>query len=135
MEVEINLMELRDIINSVSEFYRNENGKINDLYAELRDIGKVLDDDDQVESLLYSEYRRLINRKCDLQDEISRRKAFAEGISETRELLMNIGFDIKIENNYSKEDMEKDSCDLKYQIINDEIFSEVMRKEKKNNVL
>lgn len=131
MEVEINLMELRDIINSVSEFYRNENGKINDLYAELRDIGKVLDDDDQVESLLYSEYRRLINRKCDLQDEISRRKAFAEGISETRELLMSIGFDIKIENNCSKEDMERDSCDLKYRMINDEMFAEVMRKERK----
>ena len=131
MEVEINLMELRDIINSVSEFYRNENGKINDLYQELRDIGKVLDRDDIGDELLLSEYQRLINRKCDLQDEISRRKAFAEGISETRELLMDIGFDIKIENNYSKEDLEKDSYDLKYRMINDEIFAEVMRKEKK----
>lgn len=131
MEVGTNLMELRDIINSVSEFYRNENGKINDLYQELRDIGKVLDDDDQVENLLYSEYRSLINRKCDLQDEISRRKAYTEGISDVRELLMDIGFDIKIENNYSKEDLEKDSYDLKYRMINDEIFAEVMRKEKK----
>ena len=131
MEVGTNLMELRDIINSVSEFYRNENGKINDLYQELRDIGKVLDRDDIGDELLLCEYRSLINRKCDLQDEISRRKAFAEGISETRELLMDIGFDIKIENNYSKEDLEKDSYDLKYRMINDEIFAEVMRKEKK----
>lgn len=131
MEVEINLMELRDIINSVSEFYRNENGKINDLYQELRDIGKVLDRDDIGDELLLSEYQRLINRKCDLQDEISRRKAFAEGISETRELLMDIGFDIKIENNYSKEDLEKDSYDLKYRMINDEIFAKAMREERK----
>ena len=128
-------MELRDIINDVSEFYRNENGKIGELCQELRDIGKVLDRDDMDNELLLSEYRRLINRKCDLQDEISRRRAFAEGILETRELLMNIGFNIKIENNYSKEDMETDSCELMYQIKSDEIFAEAMRKEKKNNVV
>jgi hypothetical protein len=131
MEVGINLMELRDIIEKVSEMYRDEHGKINDLYQELRDIGKILDDDDQLENLLYSEYRRLINKKCDLQDEISKRKAYAEGISDVRELLMDIGFDVEIENNHSKEDLEKDSYDLKYRMIKDEIFAEVMRKEKK----
>ena len=135
MEKEVNFMELRDIINDVSEFYRNENGKIGELCQELRDIEKVLDRDDMDNELLLSEYRRLINRKCDLQDEISRRRAFAEGILETRELLMNIGFNIKIENNYSKEDMETDSCELMYQIKSDEIFAEAMRKEKKNNVV
>ena len=98
MEVGIKLMELRDIIEKVSEMYRDERGKINDLYDELRDIGKILDDDDdQLESLLYSEYRRLINKKCDLQEEILRRKAYTEGISDVRELLMDIGFDVKIE--------------------------------------
>lgn len=107
MEVGTNPMELRNIIEKVSEMYRDEHGKINDLYQELRDIGKVLDDDDQLESLLYSEYRRLINKKCDLQEEIFRRKAYAEGISDVHELLMDIGFNIKIENNYSKEDLEK----------------------------
>lgn len=131
MEVGINLMELRDIIEKVSEMYRDENGKINDLYQELRDIGKVLDDDDQLESLLYSEYRSLINKKCDLQDEISKRKAYAEGISDVRELLMDIGFDVEIENNHSKEDMERDSYDLKYLIINDEIFAKVMPEERR----
>ena len=131
MEKEVNFMELRDIINDVSEFYRNENGKIGELCQELRDIEKVLDRDDMENELLLSEYRRLINRKCDLQDEISRRRAFAEGILETRELLMNIGFNIKIENNYSKEDMETDSCELMYRMKSDEIFAEAMRKEKK----
>ena len=135
MEKEVNFMELRDIINDVSEFYRNENGKISELCQELRDIEKVLDRGDMENELLLSEYRRLINRKCDLQDEISTRRAFAEGILETRELLMNIGFNIKIENNYSKEDMETDSCELMYQMKSDEIFAEAMRKEKKNNVL
>lgn len=124
-------MKLRDIIGQVSEMYRDEHGKINDLYDELRDIGRILDDDDQLESLLYSEYRRLINRKCDLQEEISRIKAYTKGISDVRELLMEIGFDIKIENNCTKEDMERDSCDLKYQMINDEIFAKVMREERK----
>lgn len=107
MEVGINLMELRDIIEKVSEMYRDERGKINDLYDELRDIGKILDQYDIGDKLLLSEYRRLINRKCDLQDEILRRKAYAEGISDVRELLMDIGFDIEIENNCSKEDIEK----------------------------
>ena len=124
-------MELRDIIEKVSEIYRDENGKINDLYQELREIGKILDDDDQLESLLYSEYRHLINKKCDLQEEVFRRKAYAEGISDVRELLMDIGFDIKIENNYSKEDLERNSYDLKYRMINDEIFAKVMREERK----
>ena len=135
MEKEVNFMELRDIINDVSEFYRNENGKIGELCQELRDIEKVLDRDDMDNELLLSEYRRLINRKCDLQDEISRRRAFAEGILETRKLLTNIGFNIKIENNYSKEDMETDSCELMYRMKSDEIFAETMRKEKKNNVV
>ena len=135
MEKEVNFMELRDIINDVSEFYRNENGKIGELCQELRDIEKVLDRDDMDNELLLSEYRRLINRKCDLRDEISRRRAFAEGILETRELLMNIGFNIKIENNYSKEDLERDSCELMYRMKSDEIFAETMRKEKKNNVV
>lgn len=131
MEKEVNFMELRDIINNVSEFYRNENGKIGDLCQELRNIDRILDRDDMENELLLSDYRRLINRKCDLQDEISRRKAFAEGILETRKLLTNIGFNIKIENNYSKEDMEMDSCNLMYRMKSDEIFAEAMRKEKK----
>lgn len=125
-------MKLRDIIEKVSEIYRDENGKINDLYQELREIGRILDNDDQLESLLYSEYRRLINRKCDLFQEIERAKAYAKGISDVRELLMDIGFDIKIENNYSKEDLERDSYDLKYiRMINDEIFAKAMREERK----
>ena len=135
MEVEINLMELRDIIEKVSEMYRDEHGKINDLYEELRDIGELLDRDDIGDELLLSEYQSIINRKCDLQDEISRRKAYAEGISDVRELLMDIGFDIKIENNCTKEDLERDSYDLMYRMKSDEIFAEAMRKEKKNNVL
>lgn len=135
MEVEINFMELRDIIEKVSEMYRDEHGKINDLYEELRDIERTLDRDDIGDKLLLGEYQRLINRKCDLQEEISRKKVYTEGISDVRELLMNIGFDIKIENNCSKEDMERDSCDLMYRMKSDEIFAEAMRKEKKNNVL
>lgn len=107
MEVEINFMKLRDIIEKVSEIYRDERGKINDLYDELRDIGKILDDDVQLNNLLYSEYWRLIHKRRDLQEEILRREAYAVGISDVRELLMDIGFDIKIENNCSKEDMEK----------------------------
>lgn len=43
MEKEVNFMELRDIINDVSEFYRNENGKIGDLCQELRNIDRILD--------------------------------------------------------------------------------------------
>ena len=124
-------MELRDIIEKVSEMYRDERGKINDLYDELRDIGKILDRDGIENELLLSEYRRLNNRARDLQDEISRKKAYAEGISDVRELLMDIGFDIKIESNYSKEDLERDSYDLKYRMINDEIFAKVMREERK----
>lgn len=90
-------MELRDIIEKVSEFYRNEYGKINELYNELKDIESLLVQDDIGDELSLSEYRRLINRKCDLQEGILRKKAFVEGISETRELLMDIGFDVKIE--------------------------------------
>lgn len=131
MEKEVNFMELRDIINDVSEFYRNENGKIGELCQELRNIDRILDRDDIGDEISLSEYRRLINRKCDLQDEISRSKAFAEGILETRKLLTNIGFNIKIENNYSKEDMETDSCELMYQMKSDEIFAKAIRKEKK----
>ena len=124
-------MELRDIINDVSEFYRNENGKIGDLCQELINIDRILVRDDIGDKISLNEYQRLINRKCDLQDEISRSKAFAEGILETRKLLTNIGFNIKIENNYSKEDMEMYSCDLMYRMKTDRIFAEAMRKEKK----
>ena len=36
MEKEVNFMELRDIINDVSEFYRNENGKIGELMYRMK---------------------------------------------------------------------------------------------------
>ena len=100
-------MELRDIIEKVSEMYRDENGKIVNLYEEVRENAKVLERDGIEDELLLSDYRRINNRIRDLQNEISKRKAYAEGISDVRELLMDIGFDIKIENNYSKEDIEK----------------------------
>lgn len=47
-----------------------------------------------------------------------------------RELLMDIGFDIKIDSQ-NLEELERDLCNLKYQMINDEIFAERMRKERK----
>lgn len=105
-------MKLRDIINQVSEMYVNANGKVNDLYEEVKKIERTLGDDDQLDNLLYSEYRRLINKKCDLYQEIERAKAYRDGIYDVRELLMDIGFDIKIDVQNSEE-LEKDLCNLK----------------------
>lgn len=90
-------MKLRDIIGQVSEMYVNANGKVNDLYEEVKKIEKILGDDDQLDNLLYSEYRRFINKKCDLYQEIERTQAYRDGIYDVRELLMDIGFDIKID--------------------------------------
>lgn len=106
-------MKLRDIIDQVSEMYVNANGKINDLYEEVREIERILDDEDQLDNLLWSEYRRLINKKCDLYQEIERTRAYRDGICDVRELLMNIGFDIKIDVQNSEE-LERDLCNLKY---------------------
>lgn len=123
-------MKLRDIIDQVSEMYVNANGKINDLYEEIREIERILDDEDQLDNLLWSEYRRLINKKCDLYQEIERTRAYRDGICDVRELLMNIGFDIKIDYQNSEE-LERYLYDLKCQMINDEIFAKVMREERK----
>lgn len=123
-------MELRDIIEKVSEMYVNANGKVNDLYEEVRKIEKILGDDDQLDNLLYSEYRRLINKKSDLYQEIERTQAYRDGISDVRERLMIIGFDIKIDLQNSEE-LERELYDLKYQIIKDEIFERAMREERK----
>ena len=59
------------------------------------------------DKLLLAEYRQLIDRESDILDEIHRIEAYAKGISDVRELLMDIGFDIEIENNCSKEDIER----------------------------
>ena len=107
MEVGINLMELRDIIEKVSEMYRDERGKTIDLYDELRNIRRLLTQDNVGDKLLLAEYRQLIDRESDILDEIHRIEAYAKGISDVRELLMDIGFDIEIENNCSKEDIER----------------------------
>ena len=90
-------MELRDIIEKVSEMYRNERGKTIDLYDELRDIRRLLTQDNIGDKLLLAEYRQLIDRESDVLDEIHRIEAYAKGISDVRELLMDIGFDVKIE--------------------------------------
>lgn len=56
-------MKLRDIISQVSEMYVNANDEVNNLYKKINEIGKILNDDDKLDNLLYTEYCRLISKK------------------------------------------------------------------------
>lgn len=92
-------MRMQSVINIVSLRYRDERAKISDLQDELRSIESVLAEALRTkgEKITLKDFDNLTMRKAELIEEIKLKTQYCEGISSTRELLMDLGFDTKVE--------------------------------------
>ena len=92
-------MKMKEIIDCVSELYREEHNKEKDLRNELVAVRQTLLDADYTcgENISFAEYNRLIDRLKSLQDTVDMQNQFCNGISCVRELLMDLGFDTEVE--------------------------------------
>ena len=93
-------MKMRDVIDMVSEVYRDERGKVADLQEELRVINKDIDNAERENwtNVTVAEYKRMLNKQASLREEIQNKTNYYRGISFVREMLMDLGFDVEIEN-------------------------------------
>ena len=93
-------MQMRELIDKISELYRSERGKEADLADELFQIRKKLSEAKSTRYRLIShaDYE-LLKQQEDIYDlKVSSQKIYCEGISAARELLMDMGFDMEVTN-------------------------------------
>lgn len=91
-------MKMRDIIDKVSDLYRNQCGERFDLKKRRIEIHKALNEAylTKYENITVSEYNSLQTELKHLDKQIDMKDQFCEGISYVRELLMDMGFDTEV---------------------------------------
>lgn len=88
-------MKMQEIIDKVSILYRDELRKVDGVRDELYSIIGTLDD--KGEDVTLGEYKNLIQRKEKLIEDVKLIKHYCDGISCVRELLMDLGFNTKVD--------------------------------------
>lgn len=91
-------MKMMELIEKVSEVYRDERGKEYDLQTELSSVKQSLAEAEKThgEKITHAEYTALVAREKELARKIELKKQYYEGISYIREMLMDLGFDSEI---------------------------------------
>ena len=91
-------MTMKEVIDKVSDIYREERGKLSDLDDALKSVLIVLNDVNKTKgrNITLSDYNILIKRKEKIIEEIQLKRQYCEGISCVRELLMDLGFDTDV---------------------------------------
>ena len=92
-------MKMIDIIEKVSELYRAECGKQYDLGRELLSVNMSLAEAEEhhYENMTAAEHMRLTMRRSILEGQIEQKKMYCLGISDTRELLIDMVSDFDVE--------------------------------------
>ena len=92
-------MKMHEIIDKVSVLYREElkrtDGKRDELYSILNTLEKT--HESEGENITVAKYNSLLKRKEEIIKEIQSNQQYCEGISCVRELLMDLGFETKVE--------------------------------------
>ena len=96
-------MKMLDVIENISELYRNERGIEADLHDRIVSIRRRLSDAESTGwDMKVSEYYDLKNTLEVLSEELNYQRKYCDGISAAREVLidlgMNLGFYIKVDN-------------------------------------
>lgn len=114
-------MKMIDIIQKVSEVYREEREKISKLQKELTNINNSLEEVKRTngENITYAEYYKLIERRHIITKTIEPMEQYCEGISCVREMLMDLGFDTDINDNLNE------GNGIKYNDIPQEVLNEI----------
>ena len=88
-------MKMQEIIDKVSVLYRDEVRKVDGMRDELYSIINTLND--KGNDITLGEYKDLMKRKEKVTEDINQLKHYCDGISYVRELLMDLGFETKVE--------------------------------------
>ena len=91
-------VRMRELVEQVSEIYRAEMHKIQNLKQDMYSIDTELGQAERTKGkdITLERYNFLIRRRATLQKEIDTLSAHSQGIYDTRELLMDFGFDAKV---------------------------------------
>lgn len=92
-------MKISDIINEVSELYRKVNSEVYEMSREEIQVAKQISEADYNKgtNITLAEYNRLKSEELRLCYEIDMLKARRDGISEVREMLMDLAFNAEVE--------------------------------------
>jgi len=92
------VLTIEEVVQKVSEIYREERGKVSDLHDELNSILTTLGEVSisKGKNISLADYDVLIKRKEEVIKEIQLKTQYYEGISCVREMLMDLGFDTEI---------------------------------------
>lgn len=88
-------MKMQEIIDKVSILYRDELRKVDGVRDELYSIIDTLND--KGNDITLGEYKDLMQRKEKVTEDIKQLKHYCDGVSYVRELLMDLGFETKVE--------------------------------------
>ncbi len=92
-------IRIREIVDKVSELYRDEKKKVSDLSDELNSIYLELSkhEKDGGKNITVAEYEKLKMQKYTLEQNKRSQKKYCDGIFMARELLMDLGFDTVVD--------------------------------------
>lgn len=92
-------MKMLDIIENISELYRNERGIESDLHNQIVSVRRRLSDAEAKGwgDMSVSEYNNLNNTLEVLSAEMNYQRKYCDGIAAAREVLMDLGFDTEID--------------------------------------
>ena len=92
-------VRVRELVEKISELYRTERKEAQDLQDEIYSIDVLLGKVKRTKGkdITLEEYNQLIERKEKLKTEVDYKLACSQGIYDARELLMDYGFDAKVE--------------------------------------
>lgn len=92
-------MKIKELVDKVSVMYRAERDKVYDLQQKLNSIEDSIMEAKKTnfENISHADYESLVTKSEWLRHEILLKIQYYEGISCVREMLMDLGFDTKIE--------------------------------------
>ena len=91
-------MKMEEVVQKVSELYREQRGIESDMRAELRKVEAELYEADYEggKNITVARYNKLERDRERLKSAIKMKDQYCEGISIVRELLMDLGFDTEV---------------------------------------
>ena len=91
-------MKMKEIVDKVSDLYRDQLGERFDLQQRRIEINKALNEAHltKYENITVAEYNSLQTELKYLDKQIDMKDQFCEGISCVRELLMDLGFNTEV---------------------------------------
>ena len=91
-------MKMEEVVQKVSELYREQRGIESNMRDELRKVEAELYDADYEsgKNITVARYKELERNRENLKNAIKMKDQYCEGISIVRELLMDLGFDTEI---------------------------------------